>query len=63
MPTPKELRKSLRNVVLELLPELLKTELFKELEKHVKAELAIMHERQKDTLSYLVRQVTTVKKD
>ena len=70
----KELRKSLRNVVQELLPNLLLQELEKALYKsleakiklmdeHVRQELNSMTERQKDTLSYLVRQVSTTKQD
>ncbi len=70
----KELRKSLRNVVQELLPNLILQELEKALYKnleykiklmdeHVRQELHAMTERQKDTLSYLVRQVSSTKQD
>lgn len=70
----KELRKQLRAVVTESLPEVLKTELFKEvltqvhkvntanwevLEKHIKDVLQSIDTRSKDTLSYLVRSATT----
>lgn len=66
---PKELRKSLRNVVQEILPELLTKELesalyktlearVKKLEDDVKAELKVMQERHKSTMDYLVRQVS-----
>lgn len=70
----KELRKQLRAIVKESLPEVLKTELFKEvltqaqranaanwevLEKHIKDVLQAIDTRSKDTLSYLVRSATT----
>jgi predicted house-cleaning noncanonical NTP pyrophosphatase (MazG superfamily) len=71
MSNPKELRKQLRNVVQELLPEVLNNEQYEALKKHVDARVDkvekfvkdTMHEineRHKDTMGYLVRQVTTV---
>lgn len=70
MSNPKELRKQLRNVVQELLPDLLNSEQhavlkkhidlrISELEKHVKKVLADLDERHRDTMSYLVRNVST----
>lgn len=70
----KELRAQLRNIVQEILPSLLTKELenalyknleakFKLTDEHVRKELSAMTERQKDTLSYLVRQVSSPKQD
>jgi ribosomal protein L9 len=69
MSNPKELRKALRNVVQELLPQMLTVEMekaiyksleaqIKQIEENAKSQLKEMQERQKDTLSYLIRQVT-----
>lgn len=70
MPNPKELRKQLRNVIQDLGPELIKSELydaalkkvldetFKRLsavETHVKEVLEQLDARQKDIQSFLVR--------
>jgi hypothetical protein len=66
---PKDLRKQLRNVAKELLPEILTQAQFEELkrrideklaqiEKDTKATMHTMNERHKDTMSYLVRQVS-----
>lgn len=70
----KELRSQLRNVVQELLPNMILQEiekaLYKSLEQkiklmdeHVRKELNAMTERQKDTLGYLARQVSSPKQD
>ena len=71
MSSPKELRKSLRNVVQALLPDLLKSEfgnsIRKELSQQMKIELDLavgqiqgvlkqIDQRSKDTQGYLVRQ-------
>lgn len=73
MSNPKELRKQLRNVVQELLPELVTNEMIKaieaelnkkilEIEASTKKTMHEMNQRHKDTMGYLVRSVTTVKK-
>lgn len=67
--TPKELRKSLRNVVNELLPEMLTQSQFEELSRRIdvkikkieddtKAVMTEMNKRHKDAMGYLVRQVS-----
>ncbi len=73
---PKELRSQLRNVVKELLPDLLASDFnaanlktlevtvdkrIKELEDFVKKTLTEINDRHKDTMGYLVRQVTSAK--
>lgn len=66
----KLVRGQLRQLVLEILPEVLSQEMIKsltkanedkirELEKHVKATLKEISENHKDTMGYLVRQVTS----
>lgn len=73
MSNPKELRKQLRNVVQEILPEILTKEVISviqaelnkkilEIETSTKKTMHEMNERHKDTMGYLVRSVTTVKK-
>ncbi len=63
----KVMRGQLRQVVKEMLPEILTTEmqiaLAKQLEANLQKQLTDMAERQKDALSYLIRQTTIVKKD
>lgn len=70
----KDLRKQLRNVVKEILPEILTQEQYLELKKHidknikniekiVKDSMHEMNNRQKDTLDYLVRNTVAEKKD
>lgn len=65
----KELRGQLRQIAKELLPELLNEAQYEELRKHVdaritevekfvKATLTEMNTRHKDTMGYLVRQVS-----
>lgn len=67
--TPKELRKSLRNVVNELLPEMLTQAQFEELSRRIdtkikkieddtKAIMTEMNQRHRDTMGYLIRQVS-----
>lgn len=62
----KIIRGQLRQLVLELLPEILETEVVKKMMDDVRAStlknLKEMNERHKDTMGYLVRQVTTDKK-
>lgn len=69
MSNPKEVRKQLRNVVKELLPEIMTGEQYAllekhnaqklaELEKYVKDLMHEMNERHKNTMGYLVRQVS-----
>lgn len=72
----KQLRAQVRNVVKELLPEVLSFELetalykkledrLKDLEAHVKKTVHEMNERHKDTMGYIVRQASKepLKKD
>lgn len=67
--TPKELRKSLRNVVNELLPEMLTQTQFEELSRRIdakikkieddtKAVMTEMNKRHRDVMGMLVRQVS-----
>jgi hypothetical protein len=69
--TAKQLRGQMRQIIQEMLPNLLTHEVLKaikesndvmvkSLEKHVKETMKEMQERQKDTLGYLVRQTTKV---
>ncbi len=69
----KDLRKQLKNLVKEELPVVVTTELYvslkshidvkiKEIEDNVKKTLHEINERHKDTMSYLVRQVSSPKK-
>lgn len=63
----KELRSQLRNVVKELLPEVLTAEVLMKIinerldkiERDNKAVMQEMNERHKNTMGYLVRQVST----
>lgn len=66
----KEVRKQLRRIVKEILPEILTAEQYalikqhneaklNELEKFIKDTLHEMNERHKNTMGYLVRQVST----
>lgn len=68
----KDLRKQLRTVVKELLPETTNNEQFKqlesmilarlnELEQKVKVQLSEMNTRHSDVMGYLVRSVSTTK--
>lgn len=74
----KDLRKQLRNVVAEMLPQVLTEELVKAMQKamlddvarrvgtierNVKDTMTEMNNRSKDTQSYLVRSVTTTAAD
>jgi hypothetical protein len=70
----KDLRKQLKNVVEGLLPEVMQSVVvdaimddvgrrLKSIEENVKKIMHEMNERQKDTMSYLVRQTTTVTTD
>lgn len=52
----KDLRKQLRNVIQEILPELLTSELMKVLEQKITARLDLIDQRQKDITGYMVRQ-------
>lgn len=72
--TPKELRKSLRNVVNELLPEMLTQAQFEELSRRIdakikkieddtKAIMTEMNQRHRDVMGMLVRQVSQPDKD
>lgn len=65
----KELRSQIRNIVKELLPEVLASEAIKaidkaialkikDIEKQVKDTMSEINSRHKDTMGYLVRQVT-----
>lgn len=67
----KELRKQLRNVVEEILPEVLKSSAvdaimdevgkrMKGIEDHVKQIMGEMNERNKDTNGYLIRQAAAM---
>lgn len=67
--TPKELRKSLRNVVNELLPEMLTQAQFEELSRRIdakikkieddtKAVMTEMNKRHRDVMGYLTRQIS-----
>ena len=69
MSNPKELRKSLRNVVQELYPEIITKELedalfkaleirVKKLEEDVRKQMHEMNERHKDVMGFLVRNVS-----
>lgn len=55
---PKDLRKQLRNVVQEILPEVLTSELIAALKKEINAYLDKIDERQKNISSYIVRNST-----
>lgn len=68
----KELRGQIRQIVKELLPEIMGSELIaaidkklsenvKKIEGQVKETMHEMNERHKSTMSYLVREVTVVK--
>lgn len=66
----KQIRGQLRQIVQELLPSIITEALFKEIQKSVKAQLDVIEKRhkesldkmqthQRETLSYLTRQLTT----
>lgn len=70
MSHPKELRKALRNVCQDLLPEMMKTEIYMQLQKEnndrlnhiiktINEAVERLEQRQKDVQSFLVRQVTS----
>jgi hypothetical protein len=72
--TPKELRKSLRNVVNEILPDMLTQAQFEELSRRIdakikkieddtKAVMTEMNERHRSVMGMLVRQVSQPNKE
>lgn len=51
----KALRKQLRNVVKDMLPELMSTEVLQALDKKYEARLSAMESKQRDLIMYLMR--------